>query len=340
MQRALLTGATGFLGKYVLDALQARGMEVRCLVRSLDRSKVLQDREVERVQGDLANPETLRRAVQNMDLVVHMGGLMTALTSAEFEQINGRGTQYLANACAEMSSPPTFIFISSIAAVGPAVEGRPRDETDIANPVSHYGRSKRFGELAAAAVANRVPVTIVRPPFVFGGGDRSGFYLFRPIKRFGIHPVPGMRHCRHISLIHARDLASGVLLVAEKGTHIDAADDPAERFRQGCYFISDDATPRYSCLGDMIGKALGRKRVFKLPVPDSMACTAAGIASGWARLRGRAAVFSLDKAREGVAGSWICSAKKIKQELGFAPQASLQDRLQETVDWYREQGWF
>ncbi len=90
----------------------------------------------------------------------------------------------------------------------------------------------------------------------------------------------------------------------------------------------------------MIGKALGRDHVVKLPVPDTIACTAGGMASAFARLRGRASVFSLDKVREGVAGSWICSAEKIKQELDFRPEAPLEQRLQETVDWYSMQGWF
>ena len=191
-----------------------------------------------------------------MDLVVHLGGLMTALSSQAFQKINGRGTEYLATACAEMSSPPVFVFISSIAAAGTAIDGRPRNELDGVSPVSHYGQSKRSGELAAASVADRLPVTILRPPFVFGGGDRSGFYLFRPIKRFGIHPVPGMRHRRKISLIHAKDLADAILLVARRGTRVDPSDATEKSFRQGCYFICDDATPRYSQLGDMIGRRL------------------------------------------------------------------------------------
>ncbi len=339
MQRALLTGATGFVGSYVLDALLASGIEVRCLVRNLERSQSLQVQGVERIQGDLSNPETLKRAVQDVNLVVHLGGLMTALTRHVFDQINGQGTRHLVTACAEMSTPPVFLLISSIAAAGTS-EGRLRTEMDAVNPISHYGRSKRTGELAAAALADRIPVTILRPPFVFGGGDRSGFYIFRPIKRFGIHPVPGMRHRRKISLIHAKDLADSILLAAQRGTRVDPADASCDHFRQGCYFVCDDATPFYSDLGDMIGTALGKTGILKLPVPDALARTAGGLATIVSQLRGRPGVFSLDKAREGAAGSWICSAGKIKQELGFKTKASLEDRLQETVDWYLERGWF
>ncbi len=340
MQRALLTGATGFLGSYVLENLLQAGMQVRCLVRDLERSETLQQPGVERFLGDLSDPQALGHAVRNVDLVIHLGGLMTALSSQTFEKINGTGTESLARACAEITSPPILIFVSSIAAAGTAIDGHPRSEADGVRPVSHYGRSKRSGELAAASFADRVPTTILRPPFVFGGGDRSGFYLFRPVKRFGIHPVPGMRHRRKISLVHAKDLADGIMLVSDRGTRVDVRDATEESFRQGCYFVCDDATPRYSQLGDMIGKAMGKDQVVKLPVPDMIACTAGGMASVLARLRGRASVFSLDKVREGVAGSWICSAERIKQELGFKPAASLEQRIQETVDWYSERGWF
>ena len=339
MRKALLTGATGFVGRYVVDALLASGFEVRCLVRNLERSQSLAQQGLERVLGDLARPETLTNIVMDVDLVIHLGGLMTALCRDEFEQVNGHGARHLVNACAELENPPVFILISSIAAAGVSA-AHLRNEIDPVNPVSHYGSSKRTGELAVAAVADRVPVTILRPPFVFGGGDRSGFYIFRPIKRFGIHPVPGMRHGRKISLIHAEDLAHSMLLAARAGTRVDVTDAGRDFFSQGCYFVADDATPLYRDLGDMIGHAVGRATVAKLPVPDTLALTMGAAASTFSRLRGRPGVFSLDKAREGAAGSWTCCCKKIKQELDFKPRASLQDRLQETVDWYQAHGWF
>ncbi len=295
MQKALLTGATGFVGGYVMDALLANGFEVRCLVRNLQRSQSLERQGVERVLGDLARPETLTQMVTDVDLVVHLGGLMTALSRDEFEQVNGHGTRHLVDACAKQENPPVFILISSIAAAGTSTT-HPRNELDPAQPISQYGCSKRTGELAVAAVADRVPVTILRPPFVFGGGDRSGFYIFRPIKRFGIHPVPGMRHRRKISLIHAEDLASSILLAARAGTRVEVTDATSGYFSRGCYFVADDATPLYRDLGDMIGQAVGRATVAKLPVPDTLGLAMGAVVSTFSRLRGRPGVFSLDKA--------------------------------------------
>jgi nucleoside-diphosphate-sugar epimerase len=340
MSIALLTGGTGFVGGYVLNALVQKGFHVRCLVRGTSRTENLCNQGAMLVFGDLADRESLTHAARGVDVVIHVGGLMKALTPEELMHVNGQGTAHLAAVCADCPNPPVLILVSSIVAAGTSVQDRPRTETDDCQPVSHYGRSKRAGELAVAACADRVPVTIIRPPFVFGGGDRSGFYLFRPIRRFGIHPVPGMRHRRRMSLVHAADLAEAIVIAAERGARVDVADAETDHFRQGCYFVCDDQHPRYSHLGDMIGRAMGRSRVFKLPAPDTLSKVLGAAASCVAYLRGRAGVFSLDKAREGAAGSWTCSAQKIKQELGFSPAASLDARLRETVDWYQKEGWF
>ncbi len=336
----LLTGGSGFVGSYLLRALLERGLDVRCLVRSTSNQDEIKKQNVLTVLGDLSDRESLERAVSGVDVVFHVAGSMKALTGKEMMRVNGEGTGNLISVCAECESPPVFVLISSIAAAGTAIQDRPRRETDDCKPVSQYGHSKRAGELAVAAFADRLPVTVIRPPFVFGGGDRSGLYLFRPIWRFGIHPVPGMRHHRQMSLIHAADLAKGVLLAAERGTRVQRADAERDHFRQGCYFVSDAENLRYSQLGDLIGRVMGRRRIMKLPAPDLLAKAVGGAATCLAYLRNRPAVFSLDKAREGAAGSWICSPETIQQELGFAPAASLEDRLRETVAWYRSRKWF
>ena len=97
MQKALLTGATGFVGRYVKDLLLASGFEVRCLVRNLERSQSLAQPGVERILGDLAQPETLTETVKDVDLVIHLGGLMTALQRDEFEKVNGHGNRFPRN---------------------------------------------------------------------------------------------------------------------------------------------------------------------------------------------------------------------------------------------------
>ena len=340
MNTVLLTGGSGFIGSYLSRVLAERGLNVRCLVRSTSDKEELEKQGASLVVGDLSDRESLTRAIKGVDVVVHAAGVMKSLTYQEMMCVNSEGTSNLVSVCAKRTSPPVFVLVSSIAAAGVAIPGRPLREKDDCKPVSKYGLSKRAGEIAAAAFADRLPVTVVRPPIVFGGGDRHGFHLFQPIWRFGIHPVPGMRHRREVSLIHAADLSEGIVLAAERGSRVIKDDAEREHFQQGCYFVSDPQHVRYSQLGTLIGRAMGRRRIIKLPSPDLVVVTLGGVNSCLARLSRRACVFSFDKAREGTAGNWICSPERIQQELGFAPKASLEDRLQETVDWYRTNNWF
>jgi len=339
MNNVLLTGGSGFIGSHLSRVLAERGFNVRCLVRSTSDKEELKKEGASLIVGDVSDRESLTRAIEGVDIVLHAAGSMKSLTYQEMMRVNGEGTSNLAAVCANRTSPPVFVLVSSIAAAGVAIQRRPLREEDDCKPVSKYGLSKRAGEIAAATFADRLPVTVVRPPIVFGGGDQHGLYLFRPIWRYGIHAVPGMRHRRDVSLIHAADLAEGIVLAAEKGSRVIKEDAEREHFQQGCYFVSDPQHVRYSQLGTLIGRAMGRRRIIKLPSPDSVIIVLGVANSCLARLSKRPTVFSLDKAREGTAGNWVCSPERIQQELGFVPKASLEDRLQETVDWYRNNNW-
>jgi nucleoside-diphosphate-sugar epimerase len=249
--------------------------------------------------------------------------------------VNGGGTRNVARACARQTTPPVLVFVSSLAAAGPAPNGHPRTERDPIEPVSNYGRSKRAGELAPADWSAELPLTIVRPPVVFGEGDMNTWLLFQPIARHGVHAIPGLTQ-RKVSLIHADDLAEALWLAAGKGRRVAADDGGAEGF----YFVAGDQDPRYDELGRLIGEALGRRRVFMVPTPDWMGRCAGACSDVVSRLRGRPAIFNLDKMREASAGSWICSAERIHKELGFRVARPLCDRLRQTAEWYASHGMF
>ncbi|HEY5139391.1 MAG TPA: NAD-dependent epimerase/dehydratase family protein, partial [Methylococcales bacterium] len=138
-------------------------------------------------------------------IVFHLAGLLKAVRNDDFVRVNAGGVESVAAACDERAEPPVFVVVSSLAAAGPCAVDRPRAESDLPTPVSAYGRSKLAAELAATKYAARVPISIVRPPIVFGDGDRAVLELFRPIARWGIHIVPGLRQ-RRFSLIHVTDV--------------------------------------------------------------------------------------------------------------------------------------
>ena len=139
--------------------------------------------------GDVTDRESLDGAVAGQEIVYHVAGCTQALAPRHFYRVNQHGVANVARVCAGQTTPPVLVSVSSLAAAGPAADGRPKTEADRAAPVSHYGHSKRAGERAAEAFAHRVPITIVRPPIVLGQSDRMGLPLFRSIARFGVHMV-------------------------------------------------------------------------------------------------------------------------------------------------------
>ncbi len=338
MAKVLVTGASGFIGSHLAETLAARGEEVTCLVRNgsaLDRLRPLG---VALVYGDVTDRESLPAAVAQQQIVYHLAGYTRALRRAELFRVNEQGVRNVARTCAEQDTPPVLVTVSSLAAAGPAPDGRLRTETDPPVQVSGYGRSKRAGERAAEEFANQVPITIVRPSIVLGEADRSGLELFRTIARFGVHPVPGLGQSRY-SLIHADDLAELLILAARRGTRLQPRDANGCSSSRGYYFAAGEVHPTYADLGRMVATALGRSRVLILPTPPRAVWGVAAAAEAFSRIRRQPGFLNFDKAREVRAGSWLCSSRAAGEELGFSISAALADRLRRTAQWYREAGW-
>ncbi len=338
MGDVLVTGASGFIGNHLVRKLLDRGQHVRAFVRNPARAERLQREGAQLVQGDLADRVALRNAVSSASVVYHLAGITRAFTARQYYDVNRRGVAGVARVCAEQTTPPVLVVVSSLAAVGPAVDGCPHEEGDIPHPISLYGRSKRAGEKTAERYASEVPITVVRPPIVFGEEDRSCFEMFKTVARSGVHPVPGYLP-RYYSIIHADDLVEALILAAEHGRRLPGRSREEPSDGTGYYFAACDEHPTYYRLGSLIGAALGRRHALTIPfaVPVVRAVGAFGELAG--RLRGQQSVMNWDKAREATAGSWICSNQKAKRELGFAVPCSLSDRLRQTAQWYRTAGW-
>lgn len=332
-ERILVTGATGFIGANLVKRLAVNGLDVTCLVRQPSRAQHLERQGVRVVAGDITgNLDGLTEAVRGKDTVFHLAGLTTSPRSSEFMQVNARGTENVLNACARQSSPPLMIHVSSLAAAGPARQRQPVSEEGRCHPVSDYGRSKLLSELACRQYADKLPISIVRPPVVLGPGDRAGLSLFKSIELSGLHLVPGYRKHR-FSVIHSDDLVEALMAVAGRGKRIDS-----ESRSQGIYYSAADESPTYGELGRLVARALGT-HAWVVPLPCWGVKVAGAFASGISRVFDRRLILNSDKAREATAGSWICSSQKLRRETGWRPKATLAERLDETVRWYRAQGW-
>jgi len=375
MATVLVTGASGFIGGHLVEALVRRGDRVRCLVRPSSRTELLQAMDVELLRGELSDPQGLRRAIAGTDVVYHVAGLTTARHARELRRVNAEGVAQLQAACAAQVTPPVHVLVSSVAAAGPAARGRLRYEHDQPAPISTYGKSKRAGEMMAARWAREVPTTVVRPGVVFGPRNRELLGAFRSIRRYRIHVVPSWSPPR-LSFIYVTDLAEILIRAAERGDRlrpqrragpptqsdlsvrhddslpweagIRATEQHADRLTHsttaaengpGCYFACDDEHPTYAQLGRMMANALDQHHVLLLGIADPLAFFVAGIFQLANAARGRSGHVCIDKMRDAVVDSWACSPDAARKALDFQPPLPLATRLRESVAWYRQHGW-
>jgi nucleoside-diphosphate-sugar epimerase len=309
--KILVTGATGFVGSHLVDLLVNRGQSVRCLVRKSSNLRYLSHPETEVVYGALDNSTDWDAALADVHTIYHVAGLTFARRSQDYFSVNHRGTEaILAGTIKHRLRIKKFVLISSLAAVGPGRNGEPVNEDTEPNPITPYGRSKLMGEEAVSAVADLLPVTIVRPPAVYGPRDYALYELFKSIAR-GLAPTIG-RSEKLVSLVHARDLANGIILAGESDVSTGRK-----------YFISSEEVYSIGRINEILAEIFGRKiRTLAIPRPVAFAMAAAAEAA--AALTRRTPVINRDKVNDLSQPCWGCSTERAKSELGYRQQIPIE----------------
>lgn len=320
--RALVTGATGFVGSHLVEALRRRGDEVTALVRSPARAERLRPLGVRLIEGDLDQEPALARAAEVREVVFHVAGLVAARDPADFFRCNRDGTARVLGAAAR-AGVRRFVLVSSLAAGGPTAPGRPLRGPEPPRPVSAYGRSKLAAEELVRA--GPVPWTIVRPPTVYGPRDRELLRLFK-LARLGVVPVFG-DGSQQLSLVHAADLAEALVAAAA-----------ADAARGRLYYACHPEIVTSAELARAVGAAVGR-RVVVVPVPPRAGRAALALAGGAARVLGRATILTADKANEFFQPAWIADPTPLAADTGWRARYDLAMGLPETYRWYRSAGW-
>ncbi len=334
--KALVTGGSGFIGSTLIEALTRRGISVRVLMRKTSSDKNLAGLEYERVEGDIGNPESLLPAVSGVDIVFHLAGSISAVNRTEYFRSNSESTGALARAVetanANGSRISRFVYVSSLAAGGPSLSGKPRNEKETDAPISAYGESKRGGELELLAHSKSFLPLILRPPMVYGPKDQATLVLIktvakRVIPRFATATPDGEKY---YSVIHSRDLVEAIIAL---GTVEAARVEHGDRF-----YISSGEEISASRLMKSMADALGVKTV-NLKIPLVVLKGAAFLSELSGKILGKATLLNSDKVNEITADYWTCSNLKLMTKTTWRPRTTLEEGVRDAVKWYQKNGW-
>ena len=336
ISNAFITGATGFIGGRLAEKLVNNGIQVTCLVRKQSKIEPLKKLGCRLVYGDLTDESLQLSGVEKCDALFHVAAMKNAAIPKVIVKTNRSSTKNLFEAILRSSGAPRVVQVSSLAACGPSAADQPKVETDAPVPVSFYGKSKLESEKTAITYADRIPISIVRPPIVVGQGDSAGLGILEPIYKYNFHLVPGFK-IRQYSMIHVDDLVSALVCIATQGQPIATTEADLAK-ATGIYFA---AAQQLSCadLGRKIGEVLERSRIRCLHVPRPIVWGIAAFNTLLGRAINQARFFNLDKYREVIAGNWTCSTDKIFAETNFDLPVPFEDRLKQTIHWYQENGW-
>jgi len=315
-----LTGATGFVGSHIAEALVRSGFRVRCAIRTTSDIRWLRGLPAETVETttiDLASPAAVEESLYGVTHIVHAAGITKALRDSEYLSVNADVTHILAEA-AVRASVDRFVLISSLAARGP--DGS-------RGPASAYGASKLESEKRLKAVVESggsLEPRVLRPGGVYGPRDRELLPLFQ-VARSGFVPVP--MGVGRLQPVYASDVATAVLQALD-----------VEWSADGPFHLGGPEVHTWEEIADALGAAIDRQ-VRPVRVPAALFLAAGSLSELAAFIRRRAPDLDRRRARDLTRLDWTCELGPVKQELGWRPEVSLRRGLAEAADWYREAGW-
>lgn len=318
----LITGASGFIGRRLRDALLGRGADV-VAIRRPSSPEPAAGRSVTADYADTARLDEIM-GQERPSHVFHVAGATKGVTYEDFARANVMPTENLLGACARAGhTPHRFVLVSSLAAFGPAPKDAPLEESAPRAPIEHYGKSK--AEAEEKVEAGGVPYTILRPGGVYGPGDVDYFEVFKMAAK-GWNTFFGNRD-RLFSAVYVDDLIDAILTAAR---HPDTVNKG--------YFIADEPPLTWDAFQAAVVEASGR-RAKELDLPEFLVSWAAWGGELATKVDGKPRLFNRQKATMGRQDAWTCSSAAARRDFGFTPKVDLPTAVARAFEWYRREGW-
>lgn len=334
MKRILITGASGFLGSFVVQEALDRGLDTWAGVRGSSSRGYLQDERIRFISLDYRGVDTLCAQLQEdasrngrFDVIVHCAGVTKCVDPADFDRVNYLQTRTFVEALIKCGLvPDSFVYISTLSVFGPV---REKDYTEIQDtdpmaPNTAYAKSKQKAEDFLKSQKD-FPFVILRPTGIYGPREKDYFLMAKSIMSHMDFSVGFKR--QDITFVYVKDVVQAIFKAVDKGV------------RGKAYFLSDGKVYQSKTFSNLLIRELNQKMVLRVRCPLCILYLVSLIMEGWSRLTGRSSTLNTDKYHIMSQRNWRCDITPAKRDLDYAPEYPLDRGVKETVAWYRKEGW-
>ena len=341
--KILITGASGFIGSFIVEEALRRGFETWAAVRKSSSREYLQDERIKFIELNLSSKEQLMEQLKphRFDYVVHAAGVTKCLNKDDFRRINTEGTKNLADALIALQMPlKRFVFVSSLSIFGAIREQQPYEEireSDTPQPNTAYGRSKLEAERYLDSLGSRIPYIILRPTGVYGPREKDYFIMAKSIQQHSDFSVGYKR--QDITFVYVEDVVQAVFL-ALNPLHLPLAKGEKEGVVNGRkYFLSDGEVYQSTTFSDLIHEELGRPWWIRITAPVWVLRIVTFCGEYIGRMTGKVTALNNDKYNILKQRNWRCDIQPAIDELGYQPKVKLEEGVRRSIKWYKENKW-
>lgn len=329
--KILITGASGFIGSFIVEEALRRGFETWACVRKTSSRRYLQDSRIHFLELDFSSEERLAEQLKGhgFDYIVHAAGVTKCLRKDDFMRVNFEGTKNFVNAILRTGMPlKRFIYMSSLSIFGAIKEEQPYQEiteSDTPHPNTAYGRSKLAAERFLDSIGNDFNYIVLRPTGVYGPREKDYYVMAKSIAQHVDFSVGYKR--QDITFVYVKDVVQAVFLALDHG------------MSGRKYFLSDGDVYQSETFSEYIHEELGGGWWIRLKAPVWVLRLVTLCGEYIGRMTGKMIVLNNDKFNILKQRNWRCDIEPACDELGFHPHYKLREGVKETIEWYKENKW-